>query len=178
MSIERPITYPKGTVKYLGTAARGVMFKIAPELPLLRFGHTAGTKKHIRKFNMDKDDERAMFEAVLESKPFNDGVIVYIDSPDEVKAKQKAKKQSEQLVAIKNALDTDVLTLTDMNKMTAPKLFDLADSIGAKCTDKLGKPYRKELLIRGIRIVLGIEVAESESEEGEEAEQEEETQDA
>ena len=169
---ERPITYPKGTIKYLGTEARGVMFKIAPELPLLRFGDEAGTKKHIRKFNMDKDDERAMYEAVIKSKPFESGQIVHIDSPEELKAKAKAKEQSERLVGIKGALDTGVLTLTDMNKMTAPKLFDLADSIGAKCTDRLGKPYRKELLIRGIRIQLGIQKDDGEEQENEQEQEE------
>ena len=98
---ERPITYPKGTMKYLGTEVRGGVFKIAPELPLLRFGSKPGTKKRIRKFNMDKEDDRAMSEAVIESKPYNDGVIVYGDSSAEIKVKAKKVNQSKKLSAKK-----------------------------------------------------------------------------
>lgn len=158
---ERPIAYPKGTVKYLGTEARGVKFKIAPGLPLLGFGDEPGTKKHIRKFNMDKKEEREIFEAVLDSTPFKKGEIIYVKSPDEIKAMAKAKKQAEKLEILKNALETGVLTVTDMNKKTSPELFDLADSIGAECTyynkasDK-HQSLRKEILIKNIRELLGL----------------------
>ncbi len=148
-------------MKYLGTEVRGGVFKIAPELPLLRFGSKPGTKKRIRKFNMDKEDDRAMFEAVIESKPYNDGVIVYVDSPEETKAKAKKVKQAQKLEAIKEALDTGVLSVTDMNRMEAPDLHKLADSIGAECNyyDSVRdhyKPLRKEVLIKNIRVLLGI----------------------
>ena len=158
---DRPITYPKGTIKYLGTEARGANFVIGPDLPLLRFGDAPGTNKRIRKFHMDKPEEKAMFEAVIESKPYKNGQIIYVESPEEIKAKAKKIKQGETLKTIKEALDTGIMSVTDMNRMESPDLLKLADSIGAECMyyNKASDKYqslRKEVLIKNIRLLLGI----------------------
>lgn len=170
---KRPIVYPKGMKKYIGVMERGAVYSMGADLPLLRFGDLPGTKKFIKILHLDKEEDRKMWEAVQESKPYKTGKIIYIKSPEEVQAEAKKKKQEETLASIKKAMDEGFLTITDMNVMPADKVKEMADSIGAETEyfdtkRKVTKTLRKELLIRNIKLKLGVSLTNKETEIGKE----------
>lgn len=169
MSVKTNV-YPPGTFKYLGTFQRGLIVILGEDVPPLRFGDEKTTsKKHIISFDMNNPEKRKQFETAIKSAPYDRGEIVYIDSPEEMRAKAKAKKQKGTLDNYKKMLSTGIFQLTEIEnkKMDPLKLF--AEQIGAEYEcynwkNKQIQPLRKEIILKNIRELLGSKDEEVEME--------------
>ena len=163
---KRPTVYPKGMVKYLGVHQRGVCYAIHPDLPLLRFPDVPETDKFIKVLNMDDKEHCRMYEEVKKSKPYKNGQIFYIKSPEEVQEEARLKRAAEELATLKSVLKKGYFTLMDFYQMSSEKAFELAEKIGAvtsyESVSKGGKvtvkPLRKEVLVKNIKELLGVEL--------------------
>lgn len=159
---KRPISYPKGTIKFLGTGARGLQLILPGNLETLSFPDLPGTDKFVKRFDMDNPVQRKQFEAAIESKPFIKGQIHYIESPEELQKKAKMIKQEETLKTIKASISSGIFLLSDLKVKSVEELIELADSIGAECEYvdprlKILKHLRKEVVVKNIYDKLGIE---------------------
>jgi len=153
--------YPPGTFKYLGTFQRGATIILGNGVPPLKFGDEKTTsKKHVLVFDMSDPVKREQYEAAVKSEAFKKGTIVYIESPEELKAKAKAKKQKETLESYRNMLKTGIFQLTEIRNKKMKALIAFADQIGAEyefynAKNKQIQPYRKEIILKNIYDLLG-----------------------
>lgn len=167
---EKTNMYPPGTRKYLGTFQRGSIFILGNNIPPLRFGDgKTSSKKHVLSFDMNNKSQREQFEAALKSAPYKNGAIVYIESPEEMKRKTKAKKQKETLDNYREMLKTGIFEIKEIDEKKMEPLMAFADQIGAECRyfnkkNNMIQPHLKKIIVLNIKNLLGNTLIEQEKE--------------
>lgn len=92
------------------------------------------------------------------TRHFEKGWISYVPSPEEVRQREKIKRQLEACDQLKEDLQNELLVLP-LDTMPYDKLVALADRIGASLTDKNGKQYSEKGLRNSIAGKLGLQLS-------------------
>jgi hypothetical protein len=141
-------SHDRGDVMVLGTDSNG------NQLDSLFFSDKKGSDENpmfVGTVDMDKPDGQERVDAIMKSKRYQKGFVVYVPSPDELDEKLKAEAAAKKKAYFKEALEAGTFTLNpDMDYL---KLKAEAESIGIK--DGLGAP--KPVLFKKFCEALGVE---------------------
>lgn len=151
-------------VKMYGTEERGMVLILSGDLPPARFKDHPG-KHHIIQLDMNnparKDGaelsaeiQRKMAMAIENSKPFKQGRVFYLKSPEEMAEEKKREEQKKFREELIHQLSGGVIALN--LERTVDELCELAEKIGAVYLDKNGKKSMKHAIQKNIRDALGI----------------------
>jgi hypothetical protein len=156
-------------VRMYGTEERGMFLILSADLPPAKFGDNPGLH-HILTLDMEHpvmksgvqisaEIQQRMAMAIENSKPFKDGRVFYVKSPEELKEESKRKEQQKFREDLIRQLSSGVVKLDLERDMDG--LCELADKIGAVYLDKNGKRSMKHAIQKNIRDALGIMEAET-----------------
>ena len=101
------------------------------------------------------EEKWELVKLLEQTKGFEKGEIVYIPSPDEVRARVKVEDQDKACEDLKQSLD-DGLFVMPLDEMKQGQLMILAEKIGAKKYAKNGTALAPMLLRKTIAGKLGI----------------------
>jgi len=151
-----PISETQKEFKLLGTSARGLVQALPGDLPNIRFSNEPGGK-YFKSFDMSDDLQRKMYEAALETKSFERGLIFKVKSAKELEADEKKAKQRKKLDFYLNAIHKEGMAPPNYKEMDFKKLCGLADSIGANWVDKNGNPSPHVAIVKNITELLELD---------------------
>lgn len=152
-----------------GTEERGMVLILPGELPPARFGDNPGVH-HFCILDMENnvtrdgititaETQQKMAMELEKTKPFINGRVKYVKSPDELRMEERKKEQEKFMGELKESLSEGILEL-NLEEKSMEQLCHLAEKIGAVYLNKNGKVTLKNVIVKNIKELLGLKEPE------------------